>query len=98
MSGKRNTWGVVLALALAGAALSCGASNAGPDADLAEQVQALTKRIEALEREVASLKSRGAAPSAQLEQEAQSALTEITRLVGAGNVTEAKAKLGDFQK
>lgn len=99
MSGKRNAWGAVLALALATAALSCGASNAAPDEDLVKQVQALTQRLEALEREVAALKSRPAAPpvNAQLEEEATGALAEINRLVESGNLTEAKAKLGPFQ-
>ncbi len=99
MSGNRNAWGAVFALALATAALSCGASNAA-DEDLVKQVQALTQRIEALEREVTALKSRPAAvpqANAQLEQEAQTALAEINRLVETGSVLEAKGKLGEFQ-
>lgn len=90
--------GLVLILAL-GLSTACSASSASGE-DLEQQVQALTKRVESLERELAVLKTAGAQaqPNAQLEQEATAAFSQINRLVASGNVDEAKTQLGEFQK
>jgi thiol-disulfide isomerase/thioredoxin len=94
----RSRCSLLFSLVAVTLAVACGASSAGSE-DLAAQVQALTKRIEALERELAAIKTAGAPaqPNAQAEQEATAALGVINQLVASGKYDEAKAKLGELQ-
>jgi len=98
MSRTRFSLGLILMIVLTGA-VACGASNAGSTEDLEKQLQALTKRIESLEKELAAVKAaRPAQPNAQLEQQATAALGQINQLVTTGKVVEAKKQLAEFQK
>lgn len=96
MSRSRLMVGVVMILALA-VGFGCSASSAGSE-DLEQQVKALTQRVDALEKQLAAVKSANVAPSAQDEQQAAAALNQIQQLVAAGNTVEAKKQLGEFQK
>jgi thiol-disulfide isomerase/thioredoxin len=73
--------------------------------DVSQRVEALEKRIETLEKTLAQRLSaieqrlnQSAAPSQQLEQEAQAAYGEISRLRQAGEYEQAKVKLAEFIK
>jgi thioredoxin-like negative regulator of GroEL len=99
MSRNRLSMGFVLTVVLA-LAVACSSAGAGSTEDLEKQVQTLTQRVEALEKELAAVKAAGAQaqPNAQLEQEANAALGQINQLVTAGKITEAKTQLIEFQK
>jgi thiol-disulfide isomerase/thioredoxin len=98
MSRTRFSLGLILMIVLT-LGVACGASNAGSTEDLEKQVQALTKRIESLEKELATVKAAGGGqPNPQVEQQAAAALGQINQLVAAGKVDEAKKSLAEFQK
>jgi thiol-disulfide isomerase/thioredoxin/outer membrane murein-binding lipoprotein Lpp len=80
--------------------VGCGPSSAGPTEDLEKQVQTLTQRVEALERQLQTMKSSGAQPQGdpQAEAEAQTAMNRINTMVAGGQVDAAKAELVEFQK
>lgn len=81
-NGKTLALLIVGGLALAGCA----------PASVEDEVAALDERIVTLEKQIQTLQnSRGS--NAQLEQQAQSAITAVNQLVALGKIEEAKAKL-----
>jgi thiol-disulfide isomerase/thioredoxin len=68
------------------------AAAACAPASVKDELEALDERVAALEKQIESLQA-GTPPSAQLEQEARAALNDISQLVAAGDVMQAKARI-----
>jgi len=73
---------VAAGLALAGCA----------PASVEEEIAALNERVDTLEKQI-RLVEAGGGPSAQLEQEAHVAVTNLNQLVASGKIDEAKAQI-----
>jgi thiol-disulfide isomerase/thioredoxin len=73
-------------LALGFAAAACA------PASVEEEIAALNERVDTLEKQI-RLVEAGGGPSAQLEQEAQVAVTNLSQLVATGKIDEAKAQV-----
>jgi len=84
MSRNRMILASVLALGLAVAGCA--------PASVEEEIAALNERVDTLEKQI-RLVEAGGGPSAQLEQEAQVAYTNLNQLVASGKIDDAKAQI-----
>ena len=81
---------IFFALLVAGALTVAGCAPSG----VSDEVAALTERVDTLEQQIQNLATAGGA--SQVEAQAQAAFTELSQLVAANKIDEAKTKIASF--
>jgi thiol-disulfide isomerase/thioredoxin len=94
---SRSTMMLVMPLALIVGAIGGAVIASGGSGDVASQVEALTQRVAALEKQLESIK-QNLPPSPEQEQAAAQALRGISALMAQGKVEQAKTELDAFMK
>lgn len=93
---SRSMQTLVILAAMAVVAVACAPAEGGDaSGDLAKQVQTLTERVTALEKELATIK-QNQPPSQAMEQEAAQALQQVQLELRQGNTEKAKTDLDAF--